>query len=224
MDRPNGGFGRGYSQGNGMGTQQATTDRSHPDRQEEDWSMPANGDRRESEIERHETSQAPPPTVPPSMEDQLFTDWSSIDSPRERASQSNQSARSVGLNITQTVEQTEQPILDTVENEAMGNILSDVMTIPSAHQELSQLGTRYVDREINTSEVEARPQREETRTDNMYSHCRDVQLPTSHSGLSSHDTDIIGGSPIRPHNTDIMPQLDGPISVHARRRPAQEFV
>ena len=65
MDRPNGGFRRGYSQGNGTETQQATTDRSQPDRQEEDWSMPTNVERRENEIERHETSQAPPPNVPP---------------------------------------------------------------------------------------------------------------------------------------------------------------
>ena len=65
MDRPNGGFGRGYSQGNGTETQKATTDRSQPDRQEEDWSMPTNVERRENEIERHETSQAPPPNVPP---------------------------------------------------------------------------------------------------------------------------------------------------------------
>ena len=58
----------------------------------------------------------------------------------------------------------------------------------------------------------------------MYSHSRDVQMPTSHGSLSSHETDIIGGSPIRPHVTDIMPQLDGPTSICVRRRPAQEFV
>ena len=208
MDRPNGGFRRGYSQGNGMETQQAPTDRSQPDRQEEDWSMPTNVERRENEIERHEISQAPPPNVPPPMEDRLFTDWSSIDSPRERVSQCNQSARSVEPNITQSVNQTEQPTVDPAGNEAMGNTLSDVMTIPSAHQQLSQVGTRFVDRETNTSEVEVRPQREETRTDIMYSHSRDVQMPTSHSGLSSHETDIIGGSPLRPCVTDIMPQLD----------------
>ena len=64
MDRPNGGFRRGYSQGDGTEPQQATTDGSQPDRQEEDWSMPTNVERRENEIERHETSQAPPPYVP----------------------------------------------------------------------------------------------------------------------------------------------------------------
>ena len=43
-------------------------------------------------------------------------------------------------------------------------------------------------------------------------------MPTSHSGLSSHDTEIIGGSPIRTHTVDMIPQLDGPTSVHTRRR------
>ena len=224
MDRPNGGFGRGYSQGNGMEPQQATTDISQPDRQEEDWSMPTNVERRENGTERHETSQAPPPNVPPPMDDRLFTDWSSIDCPRERVSQCNQSARSIEPNITQSVSQTEQPIVDPAGNEAMGNTLSDVMTIPSAHQQLSQVGTRFVDRETNMSEVEVRPQREETRTDIMYSHSEDVQMPASCGSLSSHETDIVGGSPVRQCVTDIMLQLDGPSSVHARRRPTQEFI
>ena len=64
MDRPSGGFRRGYSQSNGTEAQQATTHRSQPDRQEEDWSVPANVERRENETERHETS-TPPPNVPP---------------------------------------------------------------------------------------------------------------------------------------------------------------
>ena len=186
--------------------------------------MPTNIERRENETERCETLQAPPPNVPPPMEDRLFTDWSRRDSPRERVSQHNQSTRSVEPNVTQPVNQTEHPTVDPVENEAMGNTLSDVMTIPSAHQQLSQVGTRFVDRETNTSEVEVRPQREETRTDIMYSHSKDVQMPTSHGSLSSHETNIIEGSPIRPCVTDIMLQLDGPTSVHTRRRPVQEFV
>ena len=86
------------------------------------------------------------------------------------------------------------------------------------------MGTRFVDRETNISEIEVRPQREETRTYIMYSHSRDVQMPTSCRSLSSHEIDIIGGSPIRPYVTDIMPQLDGPTSVHVRRRPEQEFI
>ena len=194
------------------------------DRQGEDWSIPANIERRENEIERHETSQAPPPNIPPPMEDRLFTDWSSIDSPRERVSQHNLSSRSVESSITQTVNQTEQPAVDPVRYEAMGDTLNDVTTVPSTDQQLSQVGTRFVDRETNMSEVEVRSPREETRTDIMHSHSRDVQMPTSHSGLPSHETNIIGGYPVRPHATDILPQLDGPTSVCVRRRPEQEFV
>ena len=58
----------------------------------------------------------------------------------------------------------------------------------------------------------------------MYSHSRDEHMPISHDSLSSHETDIIGGSPLKPCVTNIMPQLDGPTSVRARRRPVQEFV
>ena len=68
------------------------------------------------------------------------------------------------------------------------------------------------------SEVEVRTQREETRIDNLNSNNRDTQMPTFHSGLSSHDIKIIGGSPIRTRTMDLIPQLDGPTSVHTRRR------
>ena len=114
--------------------------------------------------------------------------------------------------------------MDPVRDEAVGNINSDVTTVPSTHQQLSQVGTRFVDRETNTSEVEVRSLREETRIDTRYIHSRDVQIPTSHTGISSHETDIIRGSPVRPHATDIIPQLDGPTSVCTRKRPEQEFV
>ena len=118
----------------------------------------------------------------------------------------------------------EQPVIEPAGNEEMGNTLSDVMTIPSTHQQLSQVGARYVGRETNTSEVEVRPQREETRTDIMYSHGGDEHMPISHDSLTSHETDIVGGSPLRPCITNIMPQLDGPTSVHVRRRPEQVIV
>ena len=127
------------------------------------------------------------------MEERLFTNWSSIDSPRERVSQCNQSARSVEPNMI--VIQTEQPTTDPEGHEVLRNTLSDMTNIPSTHQQLSQEGTRFVDRETNTSEVEVRPQREEMRTDIKHTHSRGVQVPISHSHLSSHDTDIVGGSP-----------------------------
>ena len=127
-------------------------------------------------------------------------------------------------NITQTDNQADQPRLESTRNEAMGNTLSDVTTVPSTRQQLSQVGTRLIDRETNMSEVELRTQREETRIDILSSNDRDIQMPTSHSGISSHEADIIGGSPIRTHSMDIIPQLDGPTSVCMRRRPEQESI
>ena len=89
--------------------------------------MPTNVERRE-DTERHETSHAPLPDVPPPMEERLFTNWSSINSPRERVTQHNQSARNVEPNIT--VNQTEQPAIDSEDNEVLRYVLSDVTTIP----------------------------------------------------------------------------------------------
>ena len=180
--------------------------------------------RRENKTERHESPKAPPPLAPPPTEDRLFTDWSSIDSPRERTSQHNVSARNTEPNINQTDNQTDHSGSEPARIEAMGNTLSDVMTFPSACRQPSQVGTRLIDRETNTSEVEVRTQREETRIDNLssneviISNDRDTQMPTSHSGLSLYDTEITGGSHIRTHTMEMIPQLDSPTSVHSRRR------
>ena len=192
MDRPNGGFRRGYVQGNNTrAQQQAPTDRSQPARQEDEWSSPTNVERRE-DTERHQTTQASLPDVPPPTEGRLFTDWSSEDSPRERVNQGIQSARSVESN--RTVNQTEQSTRDPEDNEVLRYVLSDVTTTPSAQIQISQVGARFIDRETNTSEVEIRPPREEVRIDIDHTHSRGVQVPSSHSELSSHDTNIVEGS------------------------------
>ena len=109
---------------------QVQTGRTQQDRQEEDWSIPANVERRENDTERCQTPRVPPPAPPPT-EDRLFTNWSSIDSPRERTSQCNVSVRSTEPNITQTDNQADQPRSESARNEVTGNILSDVMTFPS---------------------------------------------------------------------------------------------
>ena len=106
---------------------QVQTERTQQDRQEEEWSIPTNVERRENDTERHESPRAPPPAPPPT-EDRLFTDWSSTDSPRERTSQCNVSAR----NTEQNINQTDQPRSESARIEAMGNTLGDVMTFPSA--------------------------------------------------------------------------------------------
>ena len=56
-------------------------------------------------------------------------------------------------NITQTDNQADQPRMESARNEAMGNTLSDVMTLPSTQQQPDQVGTRLINRETNTSEV-----------------------------------------------------------------------
>ena len=50
------------------------------DRQEEEWSVPPNIERREDDTERHKLSRAPPTSLP--IENRSFTNWSSLDSPR----------------------------------------------------------------------------------------------------------------------------------------------
>ena len=125
----NGRLGRGFSQGNGGEVNQMHTVRTQQDRQEEEWSIPSNVERRENDTERHESPRAPP--VPPPSEDRLFTDWSSLDSPRERTSPHNASTRDTVPNINQPDNRTVQPGSEPPRIEAMGNTLSHVMTFPS---------------------------------------------------------------------------------------------
>ena len=88
-------------------------------------------------------------------------------------------------------------------------------TTPSARIQISQVGARFIDRETNTSEVEIRPPREGVRTDIIHAHSKGIQVPSSNSELSSLNID---DSIARPHLPVVMPQLDGPASVHVRRR------
>ena len=53
-------------------------------------------------------------------------------------------------------------------------------------------------------------------------HSKDIQVPSSNSELSSHDMNIVESSLARPLVPDTMLQLDGPLSVCARRRPVPE--
>ena len=220
MDRPNEGFKRGYVQGNNTRVQQqASTDRPQQARQEDGWPSPTNIERRE-DTERHQMPQVPPSEVPPPTEERLFTDWSSENSPRERVAQHVQSARSVESH--RTVNQTEQSARDPEDNEVLRYVLSDVTPTPSARIQISQVGARFIDRETNTSEVEIRPPREEVRTDINHAHSKGIQVPSSNSELSFHDMNIVESSLARLHIPDTMLQLDGPLSVHARRRPIPE--
>ena len=74
------------------------------------------------------------------------------------------------------------------------------------------------------SDVEVRSQREETRMNNSSNDDvtvpsnQDVQMPVSCSNISSYNTEMTGGSHMRTHSTEMIPQLNGPMSVHSRRR------
>ena len=200
--------------------------RTQQDRQEEEWSVPTKRDKREDDVERHESSRTPP-TLPPS-EDRLFTDWSSLDSPTVRTSPRNVSVQDTKQVINQPDNQTDQPGTEPVQVEVMRNILNDDVTTLSTCQQPNQVGTRLLDVGTNTSDIEVRSQRdgvsiidssndEETLITN-----RNEQIHVSHStlSLSQHD-ELLRGSQIRAHDSrrsEMIPQLDGPISVHSRRR------
>ena len=72
-----------------------------------------------------------------------------------------------------------------------------------------------------------RSQREETRVDDSSSDeviipsNRNAQISVSKSNVSSYDTKFTGGSRMRTHDTKMVPQLDGPISVCSRRRMSE---
>ena len=138
--KTNGGFGRGNSQDNtGRPQQQAPSDRPQPARQENEWSLPPNIERRD-DTERQQTTQTSPPAALPPTEERLFTDWSSEGSPRERVNQQIQLARSV--ESRRTINQTEQTVREPGDDEVSRYVLSDVTTTPSAQIQISQVGAR----------------------------------------------------------------------------------
>ena len=87
IERPNRGFARGNGRDyNERSQPQVSTDRPQSVRQEDEWSIPPNVERRD-DAERCQTAQTSPPAAPPPTEERLFTDWSSEGSPRERVNQ-----------------------------------------------------------------------------------------------------------------------------------------
>ena len=68
-------------------------------------------------MERHQTPQVPPSEIPPPVEERLFTNWSSENSPRERVAQWVQSA--ISIESFRTVNQAEQNIREPDDNEVL---------------------------------------------------------------------------------------------------------
>ena len=90
-------------------------------------------------------------------------------------------------------------------------------TTPSAQVQMAPISVRLIDRETNTSEVDIRSHGEEVRTDIIHASSKGIQVPSSSSEFSSHNIDM--EEPLRrPQLPSVMPQLDGPTSVHAKRK------
>ena len=212
MERPDRGFARGNNQNDTIRPRQpAPIDRPTPIRQEDEWSIPPTVERRD-DAERCQIASTSFPVAPPPTEEQLFTDWSSEGSPRERNNQCVPSARSVEPRRIEIA--TREP----EGEQAIRHVLSEVSTTPSVPVQTDQVGTRYVDRETNTSVVDLRPMQEEARVDSIFAHSIGIQVPTASSELSSsiiNERKFEAGShlPIR------LPQLDSPTSVHVKRKP-----
>ena len=129
-ERSNGGIRRGNTCWNNRDVReevcQTNTTRDQQDRQEEDWSVPTSMERREDVTVRQESCRAPP--TPPPSEDQLFTDWSSLDSPQARTLPRNVSLREVEQNINQPDNQTTQPGSEPAPIEAIGDVSCNSMS------------------------------------------------------------------------------------------------
>ena len=226
MERTNGGLGRGFSHGNERGISQVCAVRTQQDRQEEEWSVPTNIERRENDVERCELSRDP--STPPPSEDRLFTDWSSLGSPRVRILPRNVSVQDTEQFINQPDNQTDQPGTEPAQGEVMGNTLNDDVPPLSTRRQPNQVGTRLIDLGTNTSDVEVRSQRDGVRIidssideETLITNSNE-QIPVSHSNLSlSRHDELLRGSQIRAYDSgrsEMIPQLDGPISVRSRRR------
>ena len=146
------------------------------------------------------------------MEERLFTDWSSEGSPPERTTQRVQSARSMEPNeITGHREPTERESGNARE---IRHISESVMTSSSTREQANQVGARVSDHEPSTAVVEIRLTRDE---EIVHAHDQGVQVPTPDGGLSSlsmHTDECIE----RTVMPNVIPQLDGPASVHTQRR------
>ena len=109
------------------------------------------------------------------------------------------------------MEQTERESRDV---EKLGHAPEGMMTVSSTQEQMNQEGARLSDCETNTAVVEIRLTRDE---DIIHTHNQGIQVPSSSGGLSSYSM-YMEESIVRSNMPNIMPQLDGPTSVHVQRR------
>ena len=102
-----------------------TSERDQRDREEEDWSLPASGGRREEDILAGQDSPHRTHATPTPSEDRLFMDWSSLGSPGVRMQPQSVLVGETGPDINHPANQITQPGLEPTQIEIMGNALQD---------------------------------------------------------------------------------------------------
>ena len=210
VERPNGGFGGGN--GRSMRSQQPVSiDRPMPNRQDDEWSSPSPIDVRRDDTERCQLVPTSSPVTPPPTEERLLPEWSSEGSPRERNVRRTQAAQNV------EPQRTEIMTRESEREQAIRYRLNEVSITPSVQVQTDQIGPRLVDRGTNTTVVDIRPVDEEAGDNIIPTHSIGIQMPSASSGLSSStmdERDFIA----KPHLPIRIPQLDGPSSVHVKRK------
>ena len=95
--------------------------------------------------------------------------------------------------------------------------LNEVSITPSVQVQTDQIGPRLVDRGTNTTVVDIQPVDKEAGDNIIPTHSIGIQMPSASSGLSlstMDERDFIA----KPHLPIRIPQLDGPSSVHVKRK------
>ena len=233
VERSNGGFGRGFSCGNGRGnggdSHQVTSERDQSIRQEEEWSIPANIGRRGDILAERESPHRTPTTPTPS-EDRFFTNWSSLGSPHVRMPPQSVPVGETGPDINQPANQTTQPGAEPTQIGVMVNDLQDDTNVSPPKCENDGYGDKYIGYKV-------RPHVDRTRASTSDANAQtslplvDVMLPSGGGdqiAMPQINLSILGykpkslrGSHIRSPDTraqrsSVIPQLDGPVSLLTR--------
>ena len=139
---------------------QMTSENGQRNRQDENWSIPTNMK------ERNNTRQEPQGIPPaPSPSEGRFTDWTSLGSPHARTSPHGTPNREIEQHADQPDQWTTQSgSAPTREEAARDHSQEEVIIPPRICQQPNEQSAQMIDMGTNTLNIEARSQRDETRT------------------------------------------------------------
>ena len=129
-------------------------------RQDEDWSMPVS---REGRNDMRQETQGIPPA--PSPSEGRSTDWSSLGSPHARTSPHGTPNRGIEQSaIKPNQRATQSGSVPTGEEAARDHSQEEVIIPPRICQQPDEQSAQLIDMRTNTSNIEARSQRDGIRT------------------------------------------------------------